>query len=394
MKTAGIVTEYDPFHAGHAWQLAKLRQNGIKNIVVCMSGDLTQRGGMALLPPEVRAKAALLCGADLVLCLPNCYSSLSAEGFAAAGVRILSALPAVDYLAFGAETPDATSLMQIARVLNSAEFHGCVQAAPAGTLPFAALRAQIAKELCPGAAAVLASANNNLGVEYCKAIANQNSRLVPLPLPRKGAAHGQATPGQQGFASASFLRAQWHTDGCGAIKQWVPAKAFELYKQAAACGQDADEKAFGVALLSRLRAMSASEIAATRGTTEGLEHLLAGAVRTAPDLPHLYSAMKSKRYAHARLRRYVLAAALGYTAALPQLPPYVHVLAANERGLGLLKGAALPADTSLANLAKKSEGAGVVAAAHAAGADLAALCRKTPGPMGQSYTQKPYLPNF
>ena len=60
-------------------------------------------------------------------------------------------------------------------------------------------------------------------------------------------------------------------------------------------------------------------------------------------------------------------------------------------GIALLKGALLPADTSLAALEKKSDAARAMARAHAAGADLAALCRRTPGPMGGSYTQKPLL---
>ena len=115
------------------------------------------------------------------------------------------------------------------------------------------------------------------------------------------------------------------------------------------------------------------------------------AVRAAADLPGLYDAMKSKRYAHARLRRYVLAAALGYTEALPALPPYVHVLAANRRGLALLRGAKKPAGASLARLSRENEACRAAAAAHAVAADLAALCRRAPGPMGGCYTEKPLL---
>ena len=79
MKNAGIIAEYDPFHAGHAWQIAEARRQGAETVTVCMSGDVTQRGGAALLPPSVRAAAALGCGADLVLSLPNPYACLSAD---------------------------------------------------------------------------------------------------------------------------------------------------------------------------------------------------------------------------------------------------------------------------------------------------------------------------
>ena len=28
MKNVGIIAEYDPFHAGHAWQIAQARRRG------------------------------------------------------------------------------------------------------------------------------------------------------------------------------------------------------------------------------------------------------------------------------------------------------------------------------------------------------------------------------
>ena len=391
MKNAGIIAEYDPFHAGHAWQIAEARRQGAEAVAVCMSGDVTQRGGAALLPPSVRAAAALGCGADLVLSLPNPYACLSAEGFAAAGVAVLSALPAVDTLVFGAETPDTAALVKTAKALRAEGFSAALARSLAGGAPFAAARAAAAGEVCPGAGAVLASPNNNLGVEYCKALALQNSHISPLALPRKGAAHGEARPGTEGFASASSLRTLWRQGGAAALEGYVPEAALALYKEAQAAGQDLDERAWGVAVLSRLRGTGAAAFARTRGTAEGLEHLLENALRTAGTLTELYDGMKSKRYAHARLRRYALDAALGYTAALPALPPYVHVLAANERGLALLRGSKKPAGASLARLARENDDCRAAAAAHAAAADLAALCRRAPGPMGGCYTQKPVL---
>lgn len=391
MRLAGIITEYDPFHAGHAWQLRRARELGAQVIAVCMSEDLTQRGSAALLPPAVRAAAALDAGADLVIGLPNPCAVQSAEGFAAAGVAALSALPGLDSLVFGAETPDTDALMETARVLCSPEFDRTVKQLVGQGMAFAAARAAAAGSLHPCAREILAHPNNNLGVEYCKAILRQGSSLVPVPVQRTGAQHGQQTPGEEGFASASYLRGLWRRQGVQALAPYVPAAALERYQKAAAQGLDLDGRAFSVAVLSRLRAMDPTRLAAARGAAEGLEHRLAAAVCCAPDLESLYAAMKTKRYAHARLRRYALCAALGYGPDLPQTPPYLHVLAANRAGLSLLKGAALPADTSLAALEKKSEAARQMARAHAAGADLAALCRRIPGPMGSSYTQKPCL---
>ena len=70
MKFAGIIAEYDPFHNGHAWQLAQARALGAQRVAVAMSCGLTQRGALPLLPEAVRVQAALACGADLVFALP------------------------------------------------------------------------------------------------------------------------------------------------------------------------------------------------------------------------------------------------------------------------------------------------------------------------------------
>ena len=70
MKLAGIIAEYDPFHNGHAWQLAQARALGAERVAVAMSCGLTQRGALPLLPEAVRVRAALTCGADFVFALP------------------------------------------------------------------------------------------------------------------------------------------------------------------------------------------------------------------------------------------------------------------------------------------------------------------------------------
>ena len=384
MKIAGIIAEYDPFHSGHAWQIAHLHQMGYDRVVVCMSCSAVQRGGFSLLPPAVRVRAALASGADLVLALPAPWSCASAEHFASGGVAVLDALGCVDTLAFGAETPDAAALMRAAKLLQSPEFAASLGRHNADGRPFAAARAAAAAALDPAVGQLLATPNNNLGVEYCKAILRQGSRMQPLALARQGAAHGGAPRG--GFASGTSLRALWRQGGPEALAPYVPATALREYCQHRA--EALDQRAMDVALLSRLRAMDAAQLAAVRGVNEGLEYRLAQAVRQAGDLEGLYDALKTRRYAHARMRRLVLDAALGFGRDLPARPPYIQVLGARRQALALCKTAALPCASSLAKLEKHSPQAQRTARAHAAAEDLAALCRCRPGPMGGAYTHK------
>lgn len=63
MKVAGVITEYNPFHNGHKYQLEQIkRQTSADYIVVVMSGDFVQRGEPAIIDKYERTRMALLSG--------------------------------------------------------------------------------------------------------------------------------------------------------------------------------------------------------------------------------------------------------------------------------------------------------------------------------------------
>ena len=63
MNVIGIIAEYNPFHNGHAYQIAHVRKNlHADYIVVAASGDYVQRGEPALLDKYTRARMALSLG--------------------------------------------------------------------------------------------------------------------------------------------------------------------------------------------------------------------------------------------------------------------------------------------------------------------------------------------
>ena len=254
MKFAGIIAEYDPFHNGHAWQLQATRALGAQTVAVALSCGLTQRGAPPLLPEGVRAAAALDAGAGLVFALPAPWAMSGAESFARAGVALLAAA-GCDALVFGAEDPDPARLTAAAGVLASPAYRAALKSQlAAGARNFAAARQAAVEQTAPGAglAALLDKPNNNLAVEYCKAILELGAPLEPVPLPRQGANHGDArTAGR--YASASALRALWRQEGPGALAPYVPAEALPRYQAARAAGDDTDPQAVSLAVLSRLR---------------------------------------------------------------------------------------------------------------------------------------------
>ena len=136
----GIICEYNPLHLGHKKQLGIIKAADPDGIIVClMSGNYVQRGFPAIVDKSIRAKAAVLAGADLVLELPITAALSSAEGFAAEGVRILSQF--CTHLCFGAETADANSPMDTAKALLRSDFPEYLQAELEKGLSFPAARA-------------------------------------------------------------------------------------------------------------------------------------------------------------------------------------------------------------------------------------------------------------
>ncbi len=393
MKLAGIIAEYDPFHNGHAWQLAQARALGAERVAVAMSCGLTQRGALPLLPEAVRVRAALTCGADFVFALPAPCAEAGAEAFARAGVRLLSAA-GCDALVFGAETPDAALLMQAARVLLCADYRAALKAQLSdGARNFAAARQAAVEALCPGTplAALLDKPNNNLAVEYCKAILELAPAMTPVPLPRQGADHGQElAPDAVRFASASALRTLWQTGGADAVAPYVPEAVLPFYREAFAAGRYTDFDAAGrceLALL-RSRCVGQTPFAAVRGVSEGLEHRLERAVRASTTHEELLDALTTVRYPRARMRRLAMDAALGYDDALPALPPYLHLLGARREALSLLKEAHLPVSHALMRLKDENDACARMVSAQLTASDFSALCRKIPEPMGSALRQK------
>ena len=116
---AGIICEYNPFHAGHAWMLQQLREGGADGIVCVMSGDFVQRGEFAVADKFARAEMAVRCGADVVLELPAPWAAATAEVFACGGVSALQQTGVVTHLAFGSECGNAAPLMLLAKTLGS-----------------------------------------------------------------------------------------------------------------------------------------------------------------------------------------------------------------------------------------------------------------------------------
>ena len=207
MKIVGLITEYNPFHAGHLYHMQQARElTGADYCVVLMSGSFVQRGEPAIFDKYLRTKTALLAGADLVLEIPVAFSTASAHEFAAYGVALLSAI-GVDAVVFGSECGQIEILKQAAYALNheSAEFRERLRKGLKAGLTYPQARAK-ALEMEDTWASVLSSPNNILGIEYLRAAEDLHSLMEFYTISRKGSGYHEDTLADANFPSASAIR--------------------------------------------------------------------------------------------------------------------------------------------------------------------------------------------
>ena len=396
MNIAGITAEYNPFHTGHAYQISALKaQLGPDpSVVAVMSGSWVQQGRPAVTDKWTRARMALNGGADLILELPTVWAAASAESFARGAVELLCRCGVIDTLCFGSETGELAPLLAAAECLDSPDYPEQLRKALEGGASFAAARQAAVEALIGPAGAALASPNNNLGVEYLRALRSLHSNIKPVTIRREGAAHNSLDRTGEGFRSATQLRQHLARGEWEAVRPYVPAGNLDILQSAPLADPRLGERA----VLACLRKMTAEDWAKLpdAGAGEGLPQRLERAGRQCQSLDDFFTQAKTRRYAMARLRRMALWAFLGLTAAdVPAEPPYLRVLGFNARGRDVLKRmkttAQLPILTKPAH-ARELDGPGRrLFELEARCTDLYGLFLPQLPPPGQEWTRGPII---
>ena len=195
MKVVGLITEYNPFHNGHKYHIEQAKEiTGADYCIAVMSGNFVQRGTPAMMDKYSRAKMALQNGVDLVLELPVCYATGSAEYFAQGAVALLDKLGVVNTLCFGSECGDISLLKSAACFLQNAPeaFEQQIQKHMKEGLTYPAARRRAVEQSVDvygrsdgsRLAHILTEPNNILGIEYCKAIIKLSASMEPLTIQR------------------------------------------------------------------------------------------------------------------------------------------------------------------------------------------------------------------
>ena len=361
-----VISEFNPFHNGHRYLLSQL-PSGEDDYKVCiMSGAFVQRGEPAAFDKWSRAEAAVSCGADLVLELPLPFVLSDGDRFGAKGVELAAALGQPVTMAFGTETPALEPLVKLASV-SEEELAPLLKEKMGGGLSYGAARQAALETLCPQESLLLKSPNNLLACSYIRACLERGLDYcgVLRTAPHDGAPCGAT-------ASASYIRAH--------------KEEFDRYcpvKQPPALDRRAAERG----LMTLLKTKTAAQLRESANISEGLENRILSALGECSALEELYDRIKTKRYSHAKLRRAVMAGALGISAKLPMgAVPYLRVLAFGERGRTLLHSLKKTAKLPLCHTGKECEAASpAFFEAERNAADLWNCWSEVPCPSGEEY---------
>lgn len=235
MKTVGIIAEYNPFHNGHQYHIEEAKRlSGADAVLVVMSGDFVQRGTPAIMPKHLRAEAAVKAGASLVIELPACYATGTAEQFAHGAVSLLHNLGCVDILCFGSECGGLEAMQKLADTLSEEPqaYRELLQTNLRQGLSFPAARSQAIKTLYPNEAyvSILEQPNNILGIEYLKALKRLQSHILPLTVSRKVSDY-HCEELQENFSSATAIRSTLKEKNIDLITSQVPDTTMSLLQE-------------------------------------------------------------------------------------------------------------------------------------------------------------------
>lgn len=353
MNVSAIISEYNPFHNGHAYHIEETRKHGATHVIAIMSGNFVQRGDFAIISKHERAKMALLAGVDLVIEIPVVWSIASAEFFANAAVKIANSLGCVNTLSFGSENADIHLLKKAAKILGDNDIKSEILNELKNGINFPKARENAIRHIWGNKLSdIFKFSNNILAIEYIRSLNKIKSKIEPLAIKRIGSAHDKRHLDGP-FPSASYVRQLIYSNEN--YSDLVPRPVLKIIEENIQNHKvPADIYSMQTAILAKLRTMKKEEFKDICDVSEGLENRIFNSIKLSTSLDELYSLIKTKRYTLSRIRRIILCAFLDITKEdIYTSPPYIRILGFNSNGKNLLKE--LKNNSKLPIVTKKSD---------------------------------------
>lgn len=347
MEITAIITEYNPFHLGHKYQIDTLKKKIDTLIVVIMSGNFIQRGEISILDKYIRAKEAVKEGVDLVIELPFYFSLQSAENFSKGSIKILDSLNIIDNLCFGYECEDEKNLIdtsnfqltykkEIDKILKEKMKQGFSYAV---SYKDALIEINKKYNILKIKDDFFVS-NNILAIEYIKNLKLINSKINPLGIKRIGQNYNSENYNSKLQLSASSIRKAIYENNLENIKKFIPKNTFNDLYNAIENKNLPDEKKF-LDILKYNILENNINYEKIVNYENGMLNLIKKNIFKYENLNDFLNNIQSKRYKKVRIKRFLLNYLLNVNLDVKKLYDedleYIKVLSFNKNGQNILK---------------------------------------------------------
>ena len=368
MRVIGIIAEFNPFHNGHEYLISKAREivNDPRAIVMpVISGFFTQRGLPAICPPNVRARQALLCGADVVLEMPFSFSCAPSSRFAEGAVSELLSTGVLTDLAFGVDTDETDLLKELVSLdfEDNERFNTKLNEYISTGISFPKARASAIKDLAKENGItgdldpILSSPNSILALDYLLALKklDKKNRINVIMIKREGDPYNSSEI-KSTMPSASSIRriiSGTASNGFGrseiasGLNGLMPDLSLGVMLSSNSGGVFSFPDYVGYIRDGMLKALSSplDDIAYMSQDLSGYIKNFANNIRpgTIPDDDHdlkvFEEKISTKRYALTRIERALASLITGQDITYLDIkkPPYIRVLGFNNEGKYCLK---------------------------------------------------------
>ena len=315
MRIVGLIAEYNPFHNGHKYHIEKAKELANADYaIVVMSGNFVQRGAPAIMPKHLRAEAALKCGADLVIELPLCYATGTAEQFAYGAVSLLDKLGCVDAICFGSECGDIEPLKSLAKILSDepAEYKENLQLNLRSGMSFPLARQKAVQAVCDSShlKELLEQPNNILGIEYLKALYRLKSEIEPLTIQREVSRYHD-TKLQEQFSSASALRHTIENECFASLYGQIPSDCMSILEDGYKVRYPVCANDFSLLLKYKLLNETSSTLIDYADVSEELANRIYNRLNDYVSFDQFCELLKTKEITYTRISRALIHILLG-----------------------------------------------------------------------------------
>lgn len=319
----GIICEYNPFHYGHLYHLNKIKEiYPNSNVILVMTGWITERGDLSLIDKFKKADIALNYGVDLVVELPFKFIQ-SADYFAKGSIEILNKL-GCDTIVFGSESNNVDELINLAKIqLNNKEYSNLVKKYVDEGINYPTALSKALKNV---SGKVINTPNDLLGLSYVREIIKNNYNITPVTIKRTNNYNSKIIEGK--ITSATSIRELLKNNK--SIKKYVP-KYCHKYLNNPIFIEDYFE-------YLKYKIISTKDLSIYQGVDTNIENRIKKYINNSNTLDELLKLVKTKRYTYNRLKRILTYILLSITKedCINLNLEYIRILGFNSNGKNIL----------------------------------------------------------